>query len=326
MRVSIIIPVYNVEAYIVECLESVARQTYKGEMECLIVDDCGTDKSIANAENYINGYNGEIEFRILHHEHNRGLSAARNTGTEAATGDYIYYLDSDDAIIPETIEEMMRIVYQHPQVEMVQAGMVCMNGQIVEDFTQRDVPIYCDDAKWVAKNMFLRLPVSSCNRLLKKDFLLKENITFHEGIIHEDVPYYFQLSLKSQHVGFVKRNTYLFRSHREGSITTTPSQWERAMQSRILIMQDCIDAYQLFQQPCKTRRRCAQRAMWRKWLSYMVINQYETLLLHKNEIDNISRQLCAIAPGPWKIPAFLYSTLPIKTKQSKLFLKLLKRC
>lgn len=68
------------------------RQKYQGAMECLIVDDCGTDDSIAIAERTIASYEGPIVFQILHHERNRGLSAARNTGTLAAKGDYLYYL------------------------------------------------------------------------------------------------------------------------------------------------------------------------------------------------------------------------------------------
>ena len=77
-KISIIIPIYNVEEYIEECLQSVMRQTYKGEIECILVDDCGKDNSIAIAEQLIADYTGSIAFRILHHEHNRGLSAARN--------------------------------------------------------------------------------------------------------------------------------------------------------------------------------------------------------------------------------------------------------
>lgn len=98
MKLSIVIPVFNVAPYIADCLRSVMRQTYTGSMECLIVDDCGTDDSIAIAKQMIADYKGPIRFQILHHEWNRGLSAARNTGTEAATGEYLYYLDSDDEI------------------------------------------------------------------------------------------------------------------------------------------------------------------------------------------------------------------------------------
>lgn len=110
-KISIIIPVYNVAEYITECLQSVIRQTYQGEIECIIVEDCGTDNSIAVAERLIAEYRGSIEFRILHHERNRGLSAARNTGTDAATGDYIYYLDRITIIHP--FAEISRIIVRN---------------------------------------------------------------------------------------------------------------------------------------------------------------------------------------------------------------------
>ena len=124
MKVSIIIPVYNVAPYIADCLRSVMRQTYTGTMECLIVDDCGTDDCIAIAERMIADYKGPIRFRILRHKQNRGMSAARNTGTEAAIGEYLYYLDSDDEITEDCIERLMGKVAEYPDVEMVQ-GNAC---------------------------------------------------------------------------------------------------------------------------------------------------------------------------------------------------------
>ena len=104
MKITIVVPVYNVEPYIEDCLKSVAEQTYKGDIECIIVDDCTPDGSCAIIEHFINEYNGSIDFKLLHHTKNRGLSAARNTGIGAATGEYIYFLDSDDEITPECIE------------------------------------------------------------------------------------------------------------------------------------------------------------------------------------------------------------------------------
>ena len=104
--VSIIIPVYNVEPYVEDCIRSVIRQTYGGKMECIVVDDCGTDNSMDVVERVIGEYNGPIPFRILHHEHNRGLSAARNTGMDAATGDYLFFLDSDDELTDDCIEKL----------------------------------------------------------------------------------------------------------------------------------------------------------------------------------------------------------------------------
>ena len=91
--VSVIIPVYQVSDYIERCLNSVMSQTYKN-IECVLVDDVTKDDSVEKCERLIESYHGSMQFKILHHEVNRGLSAARNTGTDAATGEYIYFLDS----------------------------------------------------------------------------------------------------------------------------------------------------------------------------------------------------------------------------------------
>ena len=104
MKISIVIPVYNVSNYIERCLRSVINQIYNGEIECIIVDDASPDNSINICESIIKQYNGNIHFHIIHHKTNMGLSSARNTGTKNATGQFIFYLDSDDFISPNCIE------------------------------------------------------------------------------------------------------------------------------------------------------------------------------------------------------------------------------
>ena len=116
--VSIIIPVYQVSAYVERCLSSVMAQSYS-QLECIIVNDATQDDSIAKCERLISDYSGPISFHIIHHECNQGLSAARNTGTKAATGDYIYYIDSDDDMTPDCIEKLVNAAQMHPDAEMV---------------------------------------------------------------------------------------------------------------------------------------------------------------------------------------------------------------
>ena len=87
MKVSIIVPIYNVEKYVVNCIQSVMNQTYTGCIECILVDDYSPDDSIKLIENELKRYDGNVVFKILHHERNRGLSGARNTGIKASTGD-----------------------------------------------------------------------------------------------------------------------------------------------------------------------------------------------------------------------------------------------
>jgi glycosyltransferase involved in cell wall biosynthesis len=93
--ISIIVPVYNGETYLDRCFSSITRQSYKN-IECLFVDDGSKDTSYKKLSEFTMNYSGNITFRIIRHEENKGLSAARNTGILNATGEYLYFLDADD--------------------------------------------------------------------------------------------------------------------------------------------------------------------------------------------------------------------------------------
>lgn len=109
ISVSVIIPVYNVAPYVEQCLNSVLNQTYDN-IEIIVVDDCGTDDSMDIVERIKEEYKGNKIIRIIHHEHNRGLSAARNTGVKYSIGSYISFVDSDDFISTDMIEVLINEV------------------------------------------------------------------------------------------------------------------------------------------------------------------------------------------------------------------------
>lgn len=121
MKVSIIVPVYNAEPYILRCFDSMKNQTYTN-IECIFVDDCSTDKSREIIKQQIAAYSGPITFKIIGNEENRGASTARNNGTYIATGDYIYYLDSDDEITENCIETLVNVAKKYPNAEIVQGN------------------------------------------------------------------------------------------------------------------------------------------------------------------------------------------------------------
>lgn len=106
-KVSIITPVYKVEQYIAECVQSVIDQDYDN-IEFILVDDCGGDDSINIAEKLlIESTRSGLSYKILRHEGNCGVSAARNTAMLAATGDYIFCLDSDDKLMEQCITVLL---------------------------------------------------------------------------------------------------------------------------------------------------------------------------------------------------------------------------
>ena len=215
-KISIIIPVYNVAEYITECLQSVMRQTYKGEIECILVDDCGTDNSIAVAEKLLADYKGAISFRILRHAHNRGLSAARNTGTDAATGDYIYYLDSDDYISDDCLEVLTEPL-KKKEYDMVVGNytIVGRNADVPQIQLERDQEI--TGADFILKCAKSEMIITAWNKLYKFAFLRSNHIHFIEGLIHEDNPFNFECSLYEPSVYVIIKSTYFYRI-RIGSI------------------------------------------------------------------------------------------------------------
>lgn len=241
MKVSIIIPTYNVEAYIIDCLESITLQTFRGTLECIIVDDCGTDDSIALAESFIQHYQGNINFRILHREKNGGLSAARNSGLNEAKGEYVYFLDSDDYITPDCIESLVEVAKHFPKVEIVQGGIVNTKGTIIYDSTRFKTPQLLEDRKDIySKLVFGELPVSSWNKLIRRDFLKENSIDFYEGVIHEDVDFLYKLAAHVTSFALCPVITYCYRVQREGSILSTTND-DRSTQSRILVYNACLD-------------------------------------------------------------------------------------
>lgn len=241
MDVSIIIPTYNVASYIIECLESVASQTYRGSLECIVVDDCGTDDSIALADNFIQHYSGKIDFRILHRQKNGGLSAARNTGLNEAKGEFVYFLDSDDYITPNCIESLVEVAKYFPKVEIVQGGIVNTKGTIIYDSTRFKTPQLLEDRKAIySKLVFGELPVSSWNKLIRRDFLKENSIDFYEGVIHEDVDFLYKLAAHVTSFALCPVITYCYRIQREGSILSTTND-DRSTQSRILVYNACLD-------------------------------------------------------------------------------------
>lgn len=217
-KISIIVPVYNVAEYIERCWESIKNQTYRN-IEVLFVDDCGTDDSISILERLIAGY-GDFGCTILRHERNRGLSAARNTGLAAATGDYIYFLDSDDDIVPECIESLVaplsdgakdivigdyRVVGDGGYLPLLlDEGLLGSNQEIISAYAA---------GKWY---------VMAWNKLCRKQFLVENNLYFKEGLIHEDVLWNFQVACKAQSMYVVKKPLYNYYV-RGASIMTSMS-------------------------------------------------------------------------------------------------------
>ena len=123
--ITIGIPVYNVESYIEKCLLSVLNQTYQN-LEILVVDDLGTDKSMAIVADIQQSHSNGQLIKIVKHSQNKGLGEARNTVIENAQGEFIYFIDSDDYIEPQTIQLMVDQIYDG--ILQLQRVTFCFRG------------------------------------------------------------------------------------------------------------------------------------------------------------------------------------------------------
>ncbi|MBR1503840.1 MAG: glycosyltransferase family 2 protein [Prevotella sp.] len=240
MKVSIIIPVYNVAPYIKRCLDSVAAQTYTGDMECLLIDDCGTDDSIKIAKQWIEGYNGNIRFTIFYHSTNQGLSAARNTGIEIASGDYIYFLDSDDAITPDCIQILSNLAVKYPDADLVLGNTVKGGKELVSSHFLAKAPLYVDKRSQMDNTLLCTTCVTAWNRLVKRSFIIQHAIWFPVGIVHEDVYWLFFLAKHTHKATFTNVGTYCYYAN-ENSVMHSLS--DANMNKRAIGYQVSINAF-----------------------------------------------------------------------------------
>lgn len=244
MDISIVIPVYNVESYIEECLQSVANQTMTDGLECILVDDCGPDNSWEIAERFVEGYQGNILFRLVRHEQNQGLSAARNTGIKVAKGEYIYFLDSDDTITSDCIETLFKLKEKY-DVELVQASYMNSSSKYV-NFELCDR--YLHDMALIKRTLldYDRNPVMAQNRLVRRSVIVDNNIWFKEGIIHEDNHWTFFLSKYINRMVFTSEKLYYYRET-PGSITNKKDIQKESHAFKKLIIEFCnnIDNFEI---------------------------------------------------------------------------------
>lgn len=217
MRVSIIIPLYNVEKYINECLTSVSTQTFfEGEIECIIVDDCGTDDSVTIVETYIARYRGPISFILLHHDKNKGLSEARNTGLKAATGDYVYFLDSDDKITDDCIEDLVQ------PLKSFEFDFVFANHEVMCNWSDMNLVLSISEGSYLTKEEVINSYhngwfATAWNKLVRKDLLINNKLFFEPGILHEDELWSFKLACVARNMYVLNERTYIYYM-RSGSI------------------------------------------------------------------------------------------------------------
>lgn len=225
--VSVIIPVYNVEKYLDECLQSIIAQDYMN-LQIICVNDGSTDSSLAILEEYGRKYNN-IE---VYTKKNGGLSSARNYGIEKAKGEYIFFLDSDDKLADNSC-----ISFMAKKMDENKLDVLCFDGESFfesEDIRNKNYSYsnYYDRTKSYGLfesgyDLFIELfkdgnyRENMAVKCIRKNLIIENNLRFMDGMIYEDAFFSFGLVLSSKRVEHVKKSVYM-RRVREGSITQKP--------------------------------------------------------------------------------------------------------
>lgn len=221
MKISVIIPVYNVESYLHRCLDSVINQTYSN-LEIILVNDGSTDNSLS----IINEFAQKDKRIIVFSQKNSGLAVARNIGLKAATGDYVSFIDSDDWIEKDMYSELaVHLENEHPDFVnfRFQFDNETLNTHSVYGKPYRRL-------KFESRNEILEDTLKNVNiltapwtKIYNRKFLLEYHLVFEPGIVNEDTLFTILISCHAHKVTFVNRIFY-HAIERDGSISRSSQQ------------------------------------------------------------------------------------------------------
>ena len=208
-KVSVIVPVYNVEEYLERCLDSLVNQTLK-DIEIIIVNDGSTDGSKEKIQKYINTYKNIVYLE----KKNGGLSSARNYGIPYAKGEYIGFVDSDDYVELTMYEKMYNKAIEEKS-DMVECDFIWeYPNKKREDIGK----VYSSK-----KEAIIEARVVAWNKIIKKDIIEKTKITFPEGLRYEDIEFFYKIVPYLDKISFVKE-TLVHYVQRESSIANTQNE------------------------------------------------------------------------------------------------------
>ncbi len=222
MLISLVIPVYNVEKYIRECVDSIVSQDFS-DYEIILVDDGSLDTSGEICDEYAEKYN----FISVIHKINGGLSDARNTGINAACGDYILFVDSDDYIAEGALKKISESVKNNNNVVDVvflEAFKVFPDGDVVSLGDGYNGKFINGQPKKIVMEHIAALPKypgSACTKLIRRTLITDNDMYFGQGLLSEDIDWTLSLLMKSEVFSYCDAPYYYYRQDRTGSITSS---------------------------------------------------------------------------------------------------------
>ena len=216
-KVSIIVPIFNVDKYLDECIDSIVNQTFKN-IEIILINDGSTDNSLQIAKKYQDLYKNVK----LISQNNRGLSAARNAGLEQASGEFIFFIDSDDKISPYTIEHLFNSINKENSDFSACSFQYFSADDLNGEILHKEWPINFEknSGKYkLTEDYENDLCCVAWNKLYRLSKIKKNSLSFVEGIIHEDISWLWSYLSHSKNYSYVNERLYYYRIRSE-SITS----------------------------------------------------------------------------------------------------------
>lgn len=222
MKVSFIVPVYNVEKYLNQCIESLLCQTYSN-FEILLVDDGSPDNCPALCDIWSKQDN---RIKVVHKQ-NGGLSDARNVGLDNATGDYVIFVDSDDFwVSKDSLNQLVSIVESNKECDFI--GFNCSYYYPKTNSYRKWIEFDSCLSKPIDKNKAMQLlvasgtmPMSACLKVISRKSLSDMKLKFIKGLRSEDIPWFIDLLSGSNKCMFINQYVYAYRQNVSGSITSS---------------------------------------------------------------------------------------------------------
>jgi len=215
MDFSVIIPIYNAASYLDECLQSVLGQSHT-DFELLLINDGSTDASLEICNKF-----AQLDKRVqVHHQENKGQGSARNLGLREAKGNYILFVDSDDAIAEDTLELNYKILENNPKIECLQFPIYMKYGTPDAYLKKEEEQLY-EASKSNIKNLLLVDNVISwivCDKIFKKESI--DRMFFREDIKYED-NYFMMQYIQGLNNFYISEKGIYYYYYREESTTTS---------------------------------------------------------------------------------------------------------
>lgn len=206
IKVSVIVPVYNVEKFIDKCLNSLVKQSLK-EIEIIVVNDGSPDNSQKIVDKYVKKYPDKIKSYI---KENGGQGSARNYGLKKASGEYIGYVDSDDFVE----KDMYKKLYNKAKENNYDI-VVCGNYNVSEDYQNKNIDAFINNYNTDLENIFFG-KMAVWNKIYKRDILIKNKLEFKEKVWYEDLAFTLKAIMNSNTFAFIDEPLYDYLI-REGS-------------------------------------------------------------------------------------------------------------